>query len=68
MMRGASCVKNMLWQKAVFNNNTAGEDGGAMYLDEIINRNITGQADFNHNTVSTCMYRCNCAFTCTACA
>lgn len=51
-MRGAGCF-NISWQGASFYDNTAGADGGAMFIAEMIYRNISGQAVFSNNTVRT---------------
>jgi predicted outer membrane repeat protein len=58
LMRGASCPEAITWQQAVFINNSAGADGGAMYLTEMAKRKLVGQARFEGNMVSCCKDRC----------
>jgi predicted outer membrane repeat protein len=51
-MRGASCPEAITWRQAVFTNNSAGEDGGAMYITEMAKRQLTGQGRYEGNVVS----------------
>jgi predicted outer membrane repeat protein len=54
-MRGASCPEAITWQQAVFTNNSAGEDGGAMYITEMAKRQLAGQGSYEGNMVSQAM-------------
>jgi predicted outer membrane repeat protein len=52
LMRGSSCSGAITWQQAAFTNNSAGEDGGAMYITEMAKRQLAGQGTYEGNTVS----------------